>query len=103
MDKADEKQYSRYFKAIGDPTRLKILTLLSGQEMSVNEVTAKIGLSQPTVSRHLSILRDAGAIKDRRDGQNVYYSIDKVSVNDCCAGFCNCLQITIRKKSLKKK
>jgi DNA-binding transcriptional ArsR family regulator len=103
----DEKAYSKYFKAFGDPTRLKILAYLASKEMSVNDLTAIIGLSQPTVSRHLSILKEAEIVIDRRDGQNVFYSLNKNTVEDCCSGFCDCLSIPIPalkkgKKSKKK-
>jgi DNA-binding transcriptional ArsR family regulator len=98
-----EKNFSKYFKAIGDPTRLRILTLLSSKEMTVNEITAAIGLSQPTISRHLGILREADIVADRREGQNVYYRLDKIQVQDCCVGFCDCLQIKIDKRKSKKK
>lgn len=99
----DVKNYSRYFKAFGDPTRLKIVRLLSGREMSVNEITKEVDLAQPTVSRHLSILRETGVVEDRRDGQNVYYRLNKDAVRNCCSGFCDCLEIRIQKPAKEKK
>ena len=98
----DERTFSRYFKAFGDPTRLKILTLLSTKEMAVNDIVKKVKLTQPTVSRHLGILRDAGIVIDRRDGQQVYYRLNKESVADCCGGFCNCLAVVIPRARRKK-
>ncbi len=94
--KLDEKTYSKYFKAFGDPTRLRILALLVGGEKTVNKIVKSVGLSQPTVSRHLSILREAEIVVDRRDGQQVFYSLNKMSVENCCAGFCDCLSIPIK-------
>jgi len=94
--KIDRKTYSKYFKAFGDPTRLRILTLLATNEMTVGEIVKKVGLSQPTVSRHLAILREAEVVTDRRDGQQVFYSLNKTSVENCCSGFCDCLSIQIR-------
>ncbi len=91
----NEKKFSKYFKAFGDPSRLKIIMLLSGKELTVNEIVDKIGLSQPTVSRHLSILREAEVVFDRRDGQQVFYSLNKQSVGSCCCGFCDCLEIPV--------
>ncbi len=87
------KKYTKYFKAFGDPSRFRIIRLLSSREMSVNEIAEKVGLSQPTVSRHLAILREADVVIDRRDGQQVYYSLNKGAVQSCCDGFCNCLEI----------
>ncbi|MBE9485723.1 MAG: winged helix-turn-helix transcriptional regulator [Chloroflexi bacterium] len=63
----DEKTYSKYFKAFGDPTRLRILALLSAKEPTVNEIVGAVALSQPTVSRHLALLREAGVVIDRRE------------------------------------
>lgn len=99
MKKINEKKFSRYFKAFGDPTRMRILIILSGGELTVNDVVGKIGLAQPTISRHLAILRDANIVIDRREGQKVYYKLNKEAVIGCCDGFCNCLKVkTIKKK-----
>lgn len=98
MGKIDNKIYSKYFKAFGDQTRLKILSLLSAKEMTVNEITKEIGLKQPTISRHLAILREADVVVDRRNGQQVYYSLNKKNVGNCCQGFCSCLAIGIKIK-----
>jgi len=91
----DERSFSKYFKAFGDPTRLRILGLLAVKEKTVNEIVKEIGLSQPTISRHLGILREAEVVIDRREGQQVYYSLNKISVGDCCTGFCDCLSIQV--------
>lgn len=100
----DEKRYSKYFKAFGDPSRLKIISILSAKEMTVNEIVDQMNLSQPTVSRHLAILREAEVVIDRRDGQKVYYSLNKNTVQTCCTGFCDCLAIPVpRTKKIKKK
>ena len=105
MLQIDARTFSRYFKAFGEPTRLKILSLLADGEMTVNEITEAVGLSQPTVSRHLAQLRDADIVIDRRDGQRIFYSLNKDVISECCNGFCDCLrvvQITPEKKSRKK-
>ena len=99
----DEKLYSRLFKAFGDRSRLKIIAFLANNELTVNEIVKKVGLSQPTVSRHLGILKDANLVIDRRDKQRIYYSLNKESVQACCIGFCDCIEaqeVTI--KSEKK-
>lgn len=89
----DEKLYSKLFKAFGDQSRLKIIALLASKEMTVNDIAKAVGLSQPTVSRHLSILKDANLVVDRRDKQRVFYILNKDSVMACCIGFCDCLEI----------
>ncbi len=104
MGNIDEKRFSKYFKAFGDPSRLKIISILAVKEMTVNEIVDQMELSQPTISRHLAILREADVVIDRRDGQNVFYSLNKDSVQTCCTGFCDCLAIPVpRTKKLKKK
>ena len=89
----DTRQYSRYFKAFSDPSRLTILHWLAQGEMTVGQLTAKLALAQPTVSRHLAILKAAEVVFDRRDGQQVYYSLNKKAVAFCCTGFCDCLEV----------
>ena len=76
----DDKQFSRFFKAFGDKSRLAILKVLANGERSVNEIAEAVKLTQPTVSRHLGILREAGIVVDRRDGQQVFYSLNKDAV-----------------------
>jgi DNA-binding transcriptional ArsR family regulator len=98
----DEKSFSKYFKAFGDKSRLKILNLLTAKELTVNEIVAKVGLSQPTVSRHLGILREAGVVSDRREGQKVYYGLKKLAILNCCEGFCDCLMIQVEPDKSKK-
>ena len=99
--KMNEKTFSKYFKAFSDRSRLRILQLLSSKEMTVNEIVKAVHLSQPTVSRHLAILRDAGIAVDRRDGQRVYYSLNKKAVQNCCICFCD--ELETRKRPAKKK
>ena len=67
----------RLFKAMGDPTRIAILQWLADgrAECSVNEVTAACDVSQSAVSRHLSILRDAGILESTRRGKEVLYRV----------------------------
>lgn len=101
--KLNPKTFSKYFKAFGDPTRLKIIMLLSDGELNVNEIVKKIGLSQPTVSRHLAILRQANVVIDRREAQQVFYSLNKESIESCCSGFCCCLEIPDKSPKKSKK
>lgn len=72
--KTADKQ-SRFFKALADETRLRIVKLLEAREMCVCEVMVALGLTQPTASHHLGILENAGLVKDRKDGKWVFYSI----------------------------
>ncbi len=60
------------FKALGDPTRLRIARLLGAMELAVGELAQVLGQSQPRVSRHLGILCDAGLAERRREGSWVF-------------------------------
>lgn len=67
------KNLVEFLKSISDETRLRILVLLAHREMCVCEICEVLGESQPKVSRHLARLRDAGYVKDDRQGQWVFY------------------------------
>lgn len=62
----------RFLKVLSDPTRLRILDLLTQAELNVAELCEVLGLPQPTVSRHLALLREQGWLAERRDGPWVY-------------------------------
>ncbi|AGL03280.1 ArsR/SmtB family transcription factor [Desulfoscipio gibsoniae] len=68
-------------KALADSTRLKILNLLSRQEMAVCELIEALDLSQPAVSHHLKLLKQACLITDSREGKWVLYNIDRDNYN----------------------
>ncbi|NMB46656.1 MAG: winged helix-turn-helix transcriptional regulator [Firmicutes bacterium] len=75
-------------KALAHPLRLEILgILLTEGETCVCEITDKVGAQQPTVSKHLSVLRDAGILTSRKDGLMVFYDIRV----PCIQGFFDCL------------
>lgn len=63
------------FRALADRTRLRILALLSGGEVCVCEIHESLGLPQPTVSRHLAYLRNAGLVIGRKEGLWVHYRL----------------------------
>lgn len=64
---------SELFKVLGNPTRLRILSLLLDRELSVNELVESLKLSQSSVSHQLSILKSRYVLKSRRNGKNIYY------------------------------
>lgn len=72
-------------KAIADETRQNIMRLLCCQWLCVSDVVMQLGnVSQPTVSHHLSILRDADLVHTRRQGKQIYYSLNQDAVAVCC-------------------
>lgn len=66
---------AKYFRALGDPTRLRVLQLLAERERSVGEITAELKSVQPKVSHHLACLRWCGFVTSRREHRTVYYSV----------------------------
>jgi ArsR family transcriptional regulator len=77
---------SKIFKALSDPTRLKILYFLRGGEKCVCEIIPHVELIQPLVSRHLKILKDTGLVIDRKDGNRRLYSITELQVFEIIDG-----------------
>ena len=73
---------SQTFKALGDPTRIRILYLLSQQECSVNEIADRLELNQSTVSHQLRNLKNLNLVKKRREATTLYYSPDDQHVLD---------------------
>jgi ArsR family transcriptional regulator len=65
----------KLFKTLSDPTRVRILCLLEREELAVHELVEVLGMTQSRVSRHLGILREAGLLRDRRQGTYAYYRL----------------------------
>lgn len=66
---------TKVFKALSDSNRVRILKMLEDKELCVCEISSVLGLANSTVSKHLSILREAGLITDYKDGKWVNYSL----------------------------
>ncbi|UQD53728.1 ArsR family transcriptional regulator [Bacillus methanolicus] len=64
-------------KALGDPTRLKMIALLNTRDCCVCEFIPIFNISQPAISKHLSRLKNAGLVTERRQGQWVFYSLNR--------------------------
>ena len=79
--KMTRESITRLLTAIGDPARLEILFLLASRDrMNVGDITAQFRLSQPAISHHLRVLREAGAVQSEKVGQEVFYKLDGASV-----------------------
>ena len=79
-----------FAKAMADETRQRIMRLLSTEKLCVTEVVERLGgVSQPTVSHHLSVLRDAGLVQVHRRGKQVFYVLDQTAVAECCGELLN--------------
>ena len=86
---------AQIFKALSNPVRLEIIDFLSDGEKCVCEIVEKLNYEQPHISKSLIKLKEAGLIKDRKEGLNVYYSL-KI----CCMGeFFSCLNKILKSES----
>lgn len=70
------EKLAKIFKALSDETRLKVIKLLEKGELCVCEIVEALNMIQPKVSFHLSVLKDAGLVKMRREGKWIIYSLD---------------------------
>ena len=73
-----------FAKAIADDTRQRIMSACCCCWLSVNEIVEKVGFTQPTISHHLAILRDAGLVHIREEGKQTFYSLNQETVASCC-------------------
>ncbi len=74
------KELTTIFKALSDETRLRIVKLLEKGELCVCDIVAALGIVQPKVSFHLGVLKEAGFIKDRKQGKWTHYSLNEVDL-----------------------
>ena len=90
----DYKTLVGVFKALSDESRQKILLALEEEgELRVAELVERFGISQPTMSHHLGVLRNTGLVNDRREGQSIYYSVNRRWLSDCCGGYLSRFEI----------
>jgi len=78
IDAGRADNFARMFKAVGDPVRLRLLSMIGSArngEVCVNELTGEFELSGPTISHHLKVLREAGLVDSDRRGTWVYYRL----------------------------
>ncbi len=71
------KDVERTLKLLADPTRLRILMLLSRKELCVCQIMGVLGVSQPLISRNLNLMSGAGLLSERREGKLVFYSMNR--------------------------
>jgi ArsR family transcriptional regulator, arsenate/arsenite/antimonite-responsive transcriptional repressor len=73
-----------FAKALADETRQKIMKLTCCRWISVNEIVDCLNVTQPTVSHHLAVLREAGLVDFKEDGKQTFYQLNKELVTVCC-------------------
>jgi len=94
---------ARYFSLLSEPTRLKILHTICQDERSVSAIVTATGATQTNVSRHLTLMHQAGVVSRRRAGNIVYYRVDDSEFVEICRSVC--VQIASRideQKPLKR-
>lgn len=85
------EERARVLKAMAHPTRLYMVDVLSHGERCVHELTEMVGADMSTVSKHLSILRGVGIVRDDKRGAEVYYSLRM----KCVLGFFDCIEAVL--------
>jgi DNA-binding transcriptional ArsR family regulator len=88
------RQQARVLKALANESRLKIVDRLSRGECSVGELTEIIGSDRTTVSKHLAVLRAYGIVRDRREGNVVFYTL----LTPCAVNFFACATQVLKER-----
>jgi ArsR family transcriptional regulator, arsenate/arsenite/antimonite-responsive transcriptional repressor len=73
-----------FAKAVADETRQKIMKICCCEWLSVNEIVEHLNVTQPTVSHHLAILREAGLVNVREEGKQTFYQLNQSRITACC-------------------
>lgn len=85
IDDEAAEQLARSFKALGDPTRIRLISLIAatdGGEACICDLTDPVGLSQPTVSHHMKLLVDAGLVTREQRGKWAYYAVVRSALGE---------------------
>lgn len=73
----------KVLKALGEPTRLKILRMLATRDLYVCELEVVLAMNQPRISQHLRVLKEAGLVYETKEAQRTLYSLDKETMASC--------------------
>jgi ArsR family transcriptional regulator, arsenate/arsenite/antimonite-responsive transcriptional repressor len=73
-----------FAKALADETRQKIMKICCCEWLSVNDIVEHLNVTQPTVSHHLAILREAGLVNVREEGKQTFYQLNQNQISSCC-------------------
>lgn len=90
-----EKTIFKGFKALGEPTRLKILKILSIKSMCVCELSEVLNMLQPRVSQHLRILKEAELVEENKEGYFTFYSLNQKNIASLWDGFLEFLNVDL--------
>ncbi len=98
------KAISRVFRALADPTRRQILQELKAGEMAAGEIASRFTISGPSISRHLSILKSADLVSERRDANRILYRLEPEKIASAVGDFLSAVcptQVLHRRKGRK--
>src|SRR5215510_6681339 len=100
------KAASRIFRALADPTRRQILQELKERDLAAGEIVARFHISGPSISRHLSILKGADLVSERREGNRIFYRLEPDRIASALGNFLSTVcptQILHRRKAKKER
>ena len=84
MDMEDQAE-NEVFRALADPTRRSLIAMLSEEARPVSGLAARFAMSQPAISQHLKVLKEAGLVTQRRDGRNQIYALEPEPLRQAAA------------------
>ncbi len=82
IDESAATRLAELFKALADPSRVRIICALAHTELCVHDLVAVLGISQSAVSHQLRSLREMGLVRYRKEGRHVYYQLDDEHIHD---------------------
>jgi DNA-binding transcriptional ArsR family regulator len=100
-ESADAELVAGVFRALADPTRRQILQDLRVGEATAGEIAARFPISGPSISRHLSVLKGAGLVVERREGNRIHYRLVEERLALCVGGFLSAVcpeQVVVRRR-----
>jgi DNA-binding transcriptional ArsR family regulator len=101
----DPDEVAGVFRALGDPTRRQILQDLRDGELTASDIASRFPMTAPSVSRHLSVLKAARLVRERREGNRIWYSLVEERLALCVGGFLSAVcpeQVVLRRRRAKK-
>ena len=85
-------KFQETFKALSDPTRRNILEILKPSRMTAGEIVSKFDVTGATISRHLSVLKEAGLVSDTKEGKYVYYELNTSVMEEAMQWLANIIE-----------
>ncbi len=96
VDQAVAERMARTFRALGDPTRSRMVLALSREELCVSDLAALVGLSLSATSHQLRVLRDLDLVRARRAGKNQLYALNEPALGSCSPRSCHAWRDVLR-------